>query len=105
MTGERESGGLPHLTDAERIEQPRERRRLALLDRGDEICGGFLTHALERGELRCREPVEIGRRAYQLALHQLLDQLVTEPLDVDRAPAGEVPERLLPLRAAGQAPR
>ena len=54
-------------------------------------------------QLLHRRANNIGRRLDQLLLDQLLDELVAEALDVQRTAAGEMPERLLALRAAGKA--
>ena len=77
-------------------------RRLRL-DRGDQVAGGFLGQSLERQQvLRCRGGR--GRRpsCTRPRSDQLVDQLLAEPLDVQRAPGGEVPDRLPEAGRAGQ---
>ena len=74
-----------------------QRRLLARLDRADEVGGRFLAHALELGELLDREPVEIGDVAHHAALDQLRDQLLAQPVDVERVLRGEVANDLAAL--------
>ncbi len=55
--------------------------------------------------LREAQPVEVGRRVHDARIHQLVDQLVAQALDVERAAAGEVQQRLLALRRADEPAR
>jgi hypothetical protein len=48
------------------------------------------------------ELVQVGRRAHEFRLDQLVDQLVAEALDVHRAARREMQQRLLALRAADE---
>ena len=47
---------------------------------------------------------EIGRASHQSAVDQLIDDLVAEAFDIERATAGKVQQRLLALRAANSPP-
>jgi hypothetical protein len=76
---------------------------LALLDRRQDVRRGFLRHALEIDHRQQAELVQIGRRLDDGVVHQLLDQLVAQALDVQRTAAGEMQQRLLALRRADQA--
>ena len=96
-------GGLAHVTDAQRVNEPRQRRDLAFFDRGDDVGRGFVGHPIERGQSGNVELVDIGRRVHQSRVDQLIDQLVTEPLDIQRASTGKVKQSLLALRRAYQA--
>ncbi len=73
---------------------------LALLDRGDDVGGGFVGHALEARERLYVEPVDVGRRVDESRIHQLIDQLLAQALDVHRAAAREMQQRLLALGRA-----
>ena len=44
------------------------------------------------------ELVDVRRRVDQTGVDQLIDELVAKTFDVERAPAGEVQQRLLALR-------
>ncbi len=68
---------------------------------GLQFLRGFLAHALELRELLRPQGEKIRRRAHPVAVHQLLDQLVAEPLDVERAARGEMLDLFLALRRAG----
>ena len=68
-----------------------------------DVAGALVGHALERGELGEAELVQIGRRVDDAAVDELVDELVAQSLDVERAPAREVQERLLALRRAHEA--
>src|SRR5215472_5291670 len=61
VTRESERGGLSYLADAERVQQARQGRPLALLYGRDQIRGGLLAHALEPDELSHRKPVKVRR--------------------------------------------
>src|SRR4029077_5355538 len=100
MLREREGRGLAHFAYAEPVEQSWQRRPAAAVDGCDEIRCGLLSHALELRELRGAERVDIRGSAHRIALDELLDELVAEPLDVERPAAREVAERLLTLRTA-----
>ena len=49
------------------------------------------------------EPVEVGRRVHEARVDQLIDELVAQALDVHRAPAREMQQRLLALRGTEEA--
>ena len=90
--------GLAHVTDAERVDEARQRGRLALLDRRDHVAGALVGHALQRGELGEPQLVELRRRVHDAGIHELVHELVAQSLDVERPAAREVQERLLALR-------
>ena len=56
---------LADVADSQRIEEARQRRVLALLERGDELGRALLGHAVERGELGEAQGVELGQGADQ----------------------------------------
>ena len=64
------------------------------------VGGALVGHALQRGELGEAELVEVGRRVHDAGVDQLVDELVAQALDVERAAAREVQQRLLALRRA-----
>ena len=94
---------LAHVADAQRVQEARQRRLLALLQGRDQVDGALLAHALQRRQLRHTQRVQLGQRADETAIDQLVDDLVAQPFHVHRAAAGVVQQRLLALRAAEQA--
>src|ERR1700678_1014928 len=95
---ERERGRLADVADAERIQEARQSRALGGLHGHVNLLRRFFTHALERLELRGFELEQIGGGLDPIAIHQLLDQLVAETLDIERAPRCEVLDLLFALR-------
>src|SRR2546423_6650209 len=57
---QRERGRLAHFADTEPVQQPRQRRVLALLDGRQQVGGRLLSHALELRELRQCQRIQIG---------------------------------------------
>ena len=55
----------------------------------------LLAHALELRELLLRQAVEVGHVADHSFVHQLIDELVAQAVDVHGAAPGEVEERFL----------
>ena len=103
MLRERPGRRLAHLADAEGDQQLRQRRLLAALELRTQVRGGLLAHALERGERFGVERVEVGDVAHETAVHELLDELLAETLDVHGAARAEEPELLLQLGRAVEA--
>src|SRR5438132_9544797 len=98
-------GRLADVPDAQREDEPRQRRFPALGARSDDVGGGFLRHPFELGDCRHAELVQVCRRAHDFGVDQLIDQLVAEALDVHGATAGRMQLRLLHLRGADQPAR
>ncbi len=96
-------GRLADVADPEAVEEARERRRAARGDVGDEVACALVGHALERLELLLGERVEIGKRLHEPLVDELVDDLLAEAFDVERAPAGEMEDRELALRGAEEA--
>jgi hypothetical protein len=94
---------LADMADAEAVEEPSQRRGAAAGDPGDEVGRALLAHPLEALQLLLRQGVDVGERAHQAAVHQLVDHLLAQALDVEGAAAGEVEQRELALRRADQA--
>jgi len=90
------------VADAQRVQEARQRRVLALPERRDEVGGTLLAHAVQRRQLRDVEPVQVRQRAHQAAVDQLVDELLAQAFDVHRAPARVVQQRLLALRGTEQ---
>ena len=94
-----EQGGHPRadVADAERVEHADEPAAAAGGDLRDEGLRGFFTHPFERLELGGRQCVEISVVLHEARGDELLDELVTKPLDVHRAARCE---EFQPLAAA-----
>ena len=95
---------LAHPRNAQGVNEPVQLRVLGLLDAREEVRSRLFRHALEPGEGRLIELVEIRRAFRQIALDQLVDDLLAQAFDVHRAAAREMEERLLPLRLAVETP-
>ena len=67
------------------VEDPGQAPGARAGDRVDEVRRRFLGEALELGDLRHGEPVEVREVADQPALHHLLDHRFAEVLDVHGA--------------------
>ncbi len=78
-------GLLTDIGDAQRIDEARQRRRPTRLDGLQQVAAGYLGEAFERDDLLESQAIEIGRRANQLLVHQLLDDLVAEAVDIHGA--------------------
>src|SRR3954464_3631816 len=85
------------VADPERVDKSLERGLLRVLERRDQVCGRLVAHPIQAGKLGGGKPVKVGRRAHEIELHQLIDDLVAQALDVHGAPAGKVQQRLLAL--------
>ena len=95
-------GRLADVADAEAVEEPRQRRPLAPGDVGDQVGGALVAHALERLELVLGQRVDVGQRLDPPGVDQLVDDLLAQPFDVERTPAGEMEDRELALRGADE---
>ena len=62
--------------DAQRKNETRQRRGLALLDRGHHVGGTLVGHPLQRRQLDVVQSIDIGGRLNDAAVHQLIDELV-----------------------------
>src|SRR6266581_53499 len=67
---------LADVADTERVDEARQRGAARLVDRGDDVGRGFLRHAFELRQAGDAELVQIRRGAHDLALDQLVDELV-----------------------------
>src|SRR6185369_818186 len=98
-------GCFADVADTQRINEAGQCRAAALVDRRNDVGRGFFRHALELGQRRDTELVDIRRRANNGGVDQLIDQLVAETLDVHRSSAGKVQQRALALRRTDEAAR
>ena len=98
------SGSLfAHRTDAQREQEALERRVARSVDGSQQVGRGLLAHARQGLQGGGIQPIQVGRLMHQVAIHQLLDQHISQPVDVHGAPVREVPERALALRTAEKA--
>ena len=91
---------LPHLPDAERAQQARHARILALFNGRDEVLGRFFAHMIQRRDRLRLEGIQLRRRAHEFRLDQRLAQRNAKPVDVHRLAGGEVRDVAQPLRRA-----
>ena len=94
---------LADMADAEAVEKARQRRLPARLDVGDQVGGALVGHPLERLDASPWSAHRVGQRRDQAGVDELVDDLLAQALDVERAPAGEVQDRELALRGAEEA--
>src|SRR3990172_8669500 len=90
VTGQITGGGLADVADPEPIDEPCKRRVLRLLERVEQILGRLLAHALEARQGVQGELVQIRRGAHEVRLDELVDDLLAETVDVERAARREV---------------
>ncbi|MNZ54724.1 hypothetical protein D3C78_726350 [compost metagenome] len=102
-TGQQLGGFLADIGDTEGEDEARQRRLPARRDGRQQVAGGQLGEAFQAHHLLEGQGVEVGRRLDQPHVHQLLDDLVAQAVDVHGAPRDEVDDRLLELRLAAQA--
>ncbi len=76
---------------------------LGLLQPGQQVLRRLLAHALQRQQAGQAEPVQVRQGLDDAGVHQLVDQLLAQALDVHRAALGEVQQGLLALGGAEQA--
>src|SRR5438552_9862822 len=93
---------LAYVPYAKGENESRERRLLALLDRSKNVARALLCHPFEPNQLCVIELVKVGRRMHDAVIYQLIDELVAQSLDIERAPPGKMQQRLLPLRRTDQ---
>ncbi len=85
---------LPNVPDPEGEDQARRLVALALLDLRQQIRRRLLAPALELGEVLRLQVVDRRHVREHPGRHELVDELLAEPLDVHGAPAAEVPQGL-----------
>ena len=94
---------LADVADAEAVEEARQRRLPARGDVRDQARRALVAHALEALERFLGQRIDVRQRRHHAGVDELVDDLLAEPLDVERAPAGEMEDRELALRGAEQA--
>ena len=98
-------GGLAHMPDAQRKQKARQRGLLGLFQRGQQVQGRAVAHALQHHQGAQAQAVQVGQRADHVGVHQLVYQLVAQALNVHGAAGGKVQDGFLALRRAEQAAR
>ncbi len=93
-----------HIGNAQRINEARQGRLSAVGDGLEQLVAGDFREAFQVDDLFVFQLVQIGRRADEFLIDQLLDGLVTQPFDVHGATRHVMDDRLLELRTAGQTP-
>ena len=75
--------GLTDMANAERVNQPRQCGRFGGLNRVKYILRRFFSHALQPRQLRHRQAIQIIGGFNQTHIDHLLNQFVTQTIDVD----------------------
>ena len=92
MGGEGLGGLLPHLPDAQAVQQAAQVVGLGVLNGLDQVLRGLLPHPVQLGHVRGVEAVQVRGVGDQPGVDQLLDHRRTAAVDVHGVPAGEVGE-------------
>ena len=87
----------------QRKNEARQRRRLAVLDGGKQVRRRLLGHAVQIASVARSQPVQIRRASGRGRRPPVARPACRRALDVHRAAAGEMQQRLLALRRAEQA--
>ena len=103
MLGQVFRGALADVSHAKPEQEARQRGVLRFLERVDDVLRRLVRHAIQPGQRGETELVQIGQGANQIGVDQLLDQLVAQAFDLDRAACREVQYRLFALGRAEQA--
>ena len=103
VTGQRLGRGLADMADAEAEQEAWQRGPLGRFQGLKDVLAGLLGHALQAGQRAQTQPVQVRQGIDEAAVHQLVDELVTQSLDLDGPALGEVQDGLLALGAAIQA--
>ena len=95
--------GLAHVADAQAKQEARQGGFFGFFQRVHNVLRRLVCHAVQRGQGGKPQAVQIGQRADQAGVHQLVHQLFAQAFDLNRAALGEMQYRLLALGAAKQA--
>ena len=92
MPGEQPRIRLPHPADTERVDEPFQRDRAPLFDRGQQGGDGFGLPALSPKQrvLMLGEAKDVGRRTQPATREQLGNGLVAQTLDIERGATDEM---------------
>src|SRR3989454_746811 len=93
---------LPHARDAQGVDETLELALSRTLNAFEYVLRGLLRHALEAREGLDIQAVQVGGAFHQVALDELVDQLLAQALDIHGAARGEMQQGLLALRLAVQ---
>src|SRR5690606_22120457 len=80
------------------------RRFAAGIDGVEQVASGNFGETFQLDDLLMGQAVKIRRGSDQTPVHQLLDNLVAQAIDIHGTARDEMDDRLLELRLAGQAP-
>ena len=81
---------LPHLPDAEGVQQPGQVLLLGALNGGDQVLGGLLAHPLQGLHVLRLQEVQVPGGLDQTGVHQVLHHGDAQALNVHGVPGGEV---------------
>ena len=104
MAGQIAGRRFAHLADPQGVDEAGQGGVPGVIDGGQHVFAGLLTHPFQLDQRFQVQPVEIRRVPHQLGFHQLLEQLVANALDIHRQPGGEVLEPFLALGLAAEHP-
>ena len=90
VAGDGAGGLLPHLPDAQAVQQAAQVVGLGVLNGPDQVLRRFLPHAVQLRNVCGVEAVKVCRIPDQAAVHQLLHHRRAKALDVHGVPAGKV---------------
>ena len=90
MIRERACNRGADVPNAQREEHAVERLSFALFERVEHVLGRLFGHAVEAGELLQCQVIEIAHIADEIAIHELFDEGLPQPLDIQRGARGKV---------------
>jgi hypothetical protein len=88
------------VADPEGEEKARKSRVARALKGGDEVCGRLLPHPVETSEGICIERKDVRDAFHHASIYQLIDELLSKTVHVQRGPARHVQDVILELRGA-----
>ena len=96
--------GFAHVANAQTKEKTGQRGVFGLFQCNQQVFGRQGCHAVQVGQRQQPQAVQVGQHLDDVAVHQLLHQLVAEAFHLHRPALSEMQDGLLALRTTEQAP-
>ena len=103
MPGQLFGRGLTHMANAQAKHKAWQRGLLGFLQRVQKVHGGFVGHAVQIGQGRQPQSVQVWQCANNVGIDQLLDQFVAQTINLDGTTVREVQDGFFALGPAKQA--
>ena len=105
MRGKVSRRGFAHFTNAQRIQESRQRGFFGFFQRTDHVLRRFRSHAVQTGKFARRQTEQICRRFDIFFLDQLIDDFVAHAVNVQRPAGDEMLQRFFTLCTTNQTRR